>query len=154
MHYQMSLLETAIDIYIRAHASAAPINTSEEEFAKERIWATRYITEMYGLERTRQTWVGIGHQGKLIGFAFGGVWDNELSLEEVVLLPTFHGQGLGRYLVTRFLKKIAKDCGGPDKYFFLGADRTNTKALKLYHRLGFKIDKVESYADLANPHFA
>ena len=151
MAYDASLLETAISVYIAAHDANAPDHVTEEEFAREHAWATGYITKMFGLERTVQTWVGLGYRGELVGFAFGGVWDNQLSLDEVALSPAYHGQGLGRYLTIRFLQKIAQAFGGPNKYFFLGADRTNTQALKLYHRLGFKIDKIELYADLENP---
>ncbi|MEM7031953.1 MAG: GNAT family N-acetyltransferase [Chloroflexota bacterium] len=151
MSFNPGLLTTSVDIYGRAHLTNAPKNVTAEEIAEEQAWERRYLTDMFALERTAQTWVGLGYQDHLIGFAFGGVWGNELALEEVVLAPEFHGQGVGRYLVVRFLQKMAETFKGADTHFSLGTDRTNTQALKLYHRLGFKIDKIESYAEFSDP---
>jgi len=74
-----------------------------------------------------------------------------MCLEEVALAPEFQGQGLGRYLTIRCVQKLDESYGGPEKSFFWGTDRRWTPALKLYHRLGFTIDQIESYAFLTNP---
>ena len=89
----------------------------------------------------------------MIGFAFGGVWNQEISLEEVALLPAYHGRGLGRYLTIRCLQEMDALYGGSDKHFAIGTDRTNVRALKLYHRLGFTMGAVETYATLVNERF-
>jgi ribosomal protein S18 acetylase RimI-like enzyme len=149
MPYRKDQLETAIDIYLKAHEVNRQAPT-EKERVHARETDTRYVTGIYHLERTVQTWIGLEHQGQLIGFAFGGVWNREISLEEVALLPEFHGKGLGRYLTIRCLQEMSELYKGPDRYFAIGTDRTNTRALKLYHRLGFTVDAIESYADLVN----
>lgn len=147
--YQEDQLKATIDIYLRAH-EVNGLAPTEEERTHAKAANTRYITDIFPLERTVQTWVGLGHKEKLIGFALGGKWGQEISLEEVALLPEYHGKGLGRYLTIRCLQKMNDLYDGVGEYFGIGTDRTNLLALKLYHRLGFKIDKIESYAGLVN----
>jgi ribosomal protein S18 acetylase RimI-like enzyme len=147
--YQADQLQAAIDAYLRAHEVNEP-ELSAEERADSRRNDARYITHVYGLENTRQTWTGLACAGELIGFSFGAASDVRMSVEEVAVVPEFHGQGLGRYLTIRCMQKLNENYSGPDKYFFLGTDRRWHRALKLYHRLGFTIDKIESYAILKN----
>jgi ribosomal protein S18 acetylase RimI-like enzyme len=147
--YQEEQLVNTIDIYMQAHEVNRQALT-EKERELSRAGDTRYITDTYPLERTRQTWIGLEHRGQLIGFAFGGVWNQEISLEEVALLPAYHGKGLGRYLTIRCLQEMNALYDGSNKNFGIGTDRTNIRALKLYHRLGFTIGNIESYASLAN----
>ena len=148
MPYQTDQLEMAT--YVDARAFGA----TEQELSAEMQADMGETDRRYTLEGTVQTWAGLACEGKLIGFAFGAASDDRMLLEEVSLLPEFHGKGLGRYLTIRCLQKLYESYGGPDKYFFLGTDRRWNPALKLYHRLGFTIDRIESYAMLTNtsPH--
>jgi GNAT superfamily N-acetyltransferase len=140
--FQADHLNTAT--YIDARAFGATEQEAERQADGDQI------DSRYSLESTRHTWTGLTCEGKLIGFAFGADADNRMMLEEVSLLPEFHGKGLGRYLVIRCLQKLHENFGGPNKQFFLGTDRRWSSALKLYHRLGFTIDKTQSYAILTN----
>jgi ribosomal protein S18 acetylase RimI-like enzyme len=142
MPYQADQLSAAT--YVDARAFGATEQEAEMR-ADMRETDPRYI-----LESTVQTWTGLACEGKLIGFAFGAASHDRMELEEVSLLPEFCGKGLGRYLTVRCLQKMYESYGGPGKYFFLGTDRRWIPALKLYHRLGFTIDRIESYAVLRN----
>ncbi|MCB9151420.1 MAG: GNAT family N-acetyltransferase [Caldilineaceae bacterium] len=123
---------------------------SPEKINHERAMFEDYIPRACESENIRPTWTLLVKDGQLIGASFGGAWDDELSIEEVGILSAYYGQGLGRYLTIRCMQKLRQHYGGEDKYFMLGTFRTYTRALKLYHRLGFTIDKIESYATLAN----
>ena len=147
--YHEERLPSAIDVYLQAHEVNWQ-DLSEKERKLSRARDTRYIADIYPLERTRQTWIGLEHLGQLIGFAVGGVWAQEISLEEVALLPAYHGEGLGRYLTIRCLQEMNALYGGPDRNFCIGTDRTYIRALKLYHRLGFTMGDIETYATLVN----
>lgn len=150
--YKEEQLIRAIDVYGQAHqVNRQALGEKERELS--RAGDTRYIAGIYPLERTRQTWIGLEHLGQLIGFACGGLWNQEISLEEVALLPAYHGRGLGRYLAIRCLQEMDALYDGSDKYFAIGTARTNTRALRLYHRLGFTMDAIETYATLGNEHF-
>lgn len=122
---------------------------SPEKIAHERAMFADYIPRACKSDNIRPIWTSLVEDGQLIGASFGGAWDDELSIEEVGILPAYYGQGLGRYLTIRCMQKLRQHYGGENKYFALGTFRTYTRALKLYHRLGFTIDKIESYATLS-----
>ncbi|MFN8493325.1 MAG: N-acetyltransferase [Caldilineaceae bacterium] len=143
--YSADRLQETVTVYLQAHRTNHHAFSLEKQ-AQKSASAERYIAEIYELERTVQTWTGLIVAGRLIGFSCGGLWGDEMSLEEIALVPEFQGQGLGRYLTIRCMQKLYMNFAGPDKYFGLGTERTNTQALKLYQRLGFKIDKIETYA--------
>ncbi|MEZ4860352.1 MAG: N-acetyltransferase [Caldilineaceae bacterium] len=145
-------LEQAIELYKRAY-DVGRSDLSAAELAREHAWEREYITKIYMLDGTVATWTGLTQNGQLIGFSCGGVWDDELAIEEVAIRPEFFGKGLGRYLTLRCMQKLYAQHGGPTTFFQLGTERTNVRALKLYHRLGFAVSKVESYVRLINPHF-
>lgn len=147
--YQVEQLARTIDVYLQAHDVNRQALT-EKERKVSRARDARTMTDIYPLERTRQTWIGLEHLGQLIGFACGGVWNQEISLEEVALLPAYHGKGLGRYLTFRCLQEMDALYDGADKQFCIGTDRTYSRALKLYHRLGFTVGAIETYATLVN----
>lgn len=117
--YQADQLAAAIDVFARAYSGRNEQELSAEEWAHRREDEAPYITRVYGLETTVQTWTGLECEGKLIGCSFGAIRDNRMSLDEVVLLPEFHGKGLGRYLTIRCLQRFYESYGGPDRYFFL-----------------------------------
>jgi GNAT superfamily N-acetyltransferase len=155
--YEADQLGTVIDVYARAFSGKKQQELSAEEWSQRREEEAPYLTRVYALESTVRTWTGLTWQGRLIGCAWGDARDDvlgrsgmHLCLEEVALVPEFQGKGLGRYLTIRCLQKMYENWGGSERYFFLGTDRRWKPALKLYHRLGFSIDRVESYAFLTN----
>lgn len=148
--YQAEQVEAVIDVFTSAYSGKNEHELSADAWAQLRAEEAPYLRRVYQGEETQRTWTGLMCEGKLIGCAFGGSEDARMRLDEVVVVPEFQGQGLGRYLTLRCLQKVAARYGGPEKYFFLGTDRRWHPALKLYHRLGFIIDQIESYAVLTN----
>ena len=148
--YQADQLEAVIDVFAQGYSGRNQQELSAEEWSHIRQDEAPYIRQVYGLEGTLQTWTGLAYEGKLIGCSFGDVEDNRMRLDEVVVVPEFQGKGLGRYLTIRCLQKLHESYSRPDKHFFLGTDRRWSRALKLYHSLGFTIDRIESYAILKN----
>lgn len=144
-------LAEAIDVYVRAFRGKAVQALSAEEWDRLRQSETPYLTEAYAREGAAPTWVGAAAGDQLVGLAFGDASGDRLSLEEVAVTPEYQGKGLGKYLTVRCLQKLYKTHGGAGKHFFLGTDRRWTKALNLYHGLGFTIDRVETYAFLPSP---
>lgn len=151
--YQAELLSDFIGLYHQTeeiHETAL----SDAERAHNKAERIEETTNALADETGSKTCTGLAYKGTLIGFSFGQVWDDELSIEELGILPEFYGRGLGRYLTIRCMQKLHNNFAGSETFFAIGTDRTNIRALKLYHRLGFQIETIESYATLANSRFA
>ena len=149
IQYEDGLLSDFIELFHNTDA-VHESELSTDERASKKTERVQGMTNALGIESGGKTCTGLAYNDKLIGFLFGLVWDDELSIEELGILPEFYGQGLGRYLTIRCMQKLDNHFDGPDKFFAIGTNRTNIRALKLYHRLGFQIDAIESYGTLAN----
>ncbi|MUH01584.1 GNAT family N-acetyltransferase [Scytonema sp. UIC 10036] len=138
-------LSEFIDLYNKAYAVHEGEFTSEkiEQLREFRRWQ---LTNAQDQEDAVKTWVGLEYDGRIIGSCYGRIWGNEMSIEELALLPEFYGNGLGRFLAIRCMYKLKSHFGEPSKYFFIGTNRTYQRALRLYYSLGFKIDLVQTYA--------
>lgn len=147
--YDQTRIEDYVELYFQANSVHVP-DASDEEVTYARGFCRRYIDDVCESDNMVKTFTTLEHKGEIIGIAFGGLWGNEMSLEELAILPEYYGQGLGRYLAIRCMQRMRECFGGDDKYFEVGTFRTNTRALKLYHRLGFTIDRVHLYASLTN----
>lgn len=138
-------LSEFVDLYNKAYAvhyDGFPLEKVEQrrEFTK---WE---LTDAQDKEDALKTWVGLECNGRIIGSCYGRIWDDEMSIEELAILPEFYGNGLGRYLAIRCMYKFKNNFREPSKYFFIGTNRTYKQALRLYYSLGFEIDKVQTYA--------
>lgn len=148
--FSKNLLSEYVDLYNRAYAVYEGRLLPERQ-AHEREFRQWQLTDAQEQEDAVKTWVGIEFNGEIIGSCYGRIWGNEMSIEELAILPKFYGKGLGRFLTIRCLQKLKEYFGSPSRYFFIGTNRTFTRALKLYHRLGFKINSVETYATFVIP---
>ena len=97
-------------------------------------------------EYARTSFTALLADDRLIGFCYGQVWDKELAIEELGVIPEYRRRGLGRFLVIRCIEKLIERYADHDARVTIGTDRTNTAALRLYESLGFRADVVESYA--------
>lgn len=154
--YKEEQLPDFIDLYHHAnnvHLHAPKLSDKEraQQNQQNKMRQAEYITSEFENESVSTSCTGLTQNGKIIGFSFGEVWDGKLSINEVGILPEFYGQGLGRYLTIRCMQKLYANFNEPGRFFAIGTNRTNARALKLYHRLGFQIDTIESDAVLVNP---
>ena len=138
-------LSEFIDLYNKAYIVNYDGFTSEkieqiEEFQKLQL------KDAQEKEDAVKTWIGLEYKGRIIGSCYGRIWGNEMSIEELAILPEFYGKGLGRFLAIRCMYKLKSHFGEQSKYFFIGTNRTYKRALRLYYSLGFTIDRVQTYA--------
>lgn len=138
-------LSEFIDLYNTAYA------VYEDGFSLLKLAHTRefrkwQLTDAQEKEDAVNTWIGLEVKGKIIGSCYGRIWNNEMSLEELAILPDFYGKGIGRFLAIRCMQKLKQHCGEQNRYFFIGTNRTYKRAMQLYQRLGFKIDEFQTYA--------
>jgi ribosomal protein S18 acetylase RimI-like enzyme len=61
-------------------------------------------------------------------------FDGGFELEKIYLLNTFTGLGLGKMILTEFVK-IASECG--ERFLWLDVLKSNVRARKLYEGVGF-----------------
>ncbi|MGB3655867.1 MAG: GNAT family N-acetyltransferase [Rivularia sp. (in: cyanobacteria)] len=138
-------LSEFIDLYNKAYAVhyyGFPLLKIEQR----REFTRWQLTDVQDKKDAVKSWVGLECDGRIIGSCYGRIWGNEMSIEELAILPDFYGKGLGRFLAIRCMYKLKNHFGEPSKYFFIGTNRTYKRALRLYYSLGFKIDQVQTYA--------
>ena len=85
--------------------------------------------------------------GKLAGYLYGGTWRTPSCriakrgvLDDVFILEKYRDAGTGTKLAEAFFKWLKER---KIKYAVLYVSRINGKAIKLYERLGFKINYFE-----------
>lgn len=150
--HEISFVKNRLSEFINLYNEAHAVN--ENGFPPEKIEQLRefrrwQLTDAQDKQDAVKTWVGLEYNGRIIGSCYGRIWDNEMSIEELAILPEFYGNGLGRFLAIRCMYKLKSNFGEPSKYFFIGTNRTYQRALRLYYSLGFKIDQVQTYATLS-----
>ena len=138
-------LSEFVDLYNKAYTVHYD-GFSSQKIEQQREFTKSQLTDAQDKDDAVKTWVGLECDGRIIGSCYGRIWDNEMSIEELAILPEFYGNGLGRYLAIRCMYKLKNHFGEPSKYFFIGTNRTYKRALRLYYSLGFKIDQVQTYA--------
>ncbi len=109
-----------------------------EEYGEESIdKARRYLEELY--EEDPDCFFVAEEDGKIAGFIFcNRFWYSKFErsqvgeIHEIVVLPEFRHEGIGRELIERAMEFL-----GDDKIeLWVGAK--NTKALDFYRKLGFE----------------
>lgn len=87
-------------------------------------------------------------QGKLVGYcsyAFTST-AHEMKLEQLYLLPSLHGQGLGKLMLDHVERRtISLECDS----LVLQVNKRNEKAIKVYRRGGFAV-REEVVVDIGN----
>ncbi len=79
-------------------------------------------------------WVLLTGMGEVVGFSIATRERSSYELDFVFVLPGYQGQGYGLALTQKCLEWL-----GDDQPIHLGVARHNTKAIKLYEKLGFEI---------------
>ncbi|MFJ7965514.1 GNAT family N-acetyltransferase [Streptomyces sp. NPDC096324] len=104
-----------------------------------------YVTDL-----RRRSWMGVGAGGRLVGHASlrldeGG---ETARLGRVLVAPDARGQGYGAALLTRVLTFGFAQLGL--ERVELGVFSHNSNAVRLYERLGFRLDQVLSDVEQLN----
>ncbi|MEW2759003.1 GNAT family protein [Streptomyces sp. NPDC048399] len=96
----------------------------------------------YVAEPGRRTWTGVGPDGRLVGHASLRLAADGLSarLGRVLVAPDARGQGYGAALLTQVLTFAFAQLGL--EHVELGVFAHNGNAVRLYERLGFRVDQV------------
>jgi ribosomal protein S18 acetylase RimI-like enzyme len=92
-----------------------------------------------------KTWITVEERDRVIGSCFGSSFRDKLFIEELAILPEYYGRGIGRFLLVRCQQELRAKYGEPNRYFVLDTWRDGDRALKLYHRLGFR--PIHYYTD-------
>jgi ribosomal protein S18 acetylase RimI-like enzyme len=92
-----------------------------------------------------RTWITVENRDRVIGSCFGSSFRDKLFIEELAILPEYYGQGIGRFLMVRCLQELRTNYGEPNRYFVLDTWRDADRALRLYHRLGYR--PIHYYTD-------
>lgn len=89
----------------------------------------------YGLFRSLYTWFSLS-------FLRHTIKADELYIDFIVVGAGYRGHGIGRTLINHVYDQSLKDSG--KSYLTLSVIFANTKAYKLYERLGFQVTKTQS----------
>jgi ribosomal protein S18 acetylase RimI-like enzyme len=86
--------------------------------------------------------------GELVGYCSYACTDraSEIKLEQLYLLPTLHGKGLGSHLL-HHVERRAQTLGA--ETLFLQVNKQNEKAIRAYRRNGFDV-REEIVLDIGN----
>ena len=103
-------------------------DTESIEYDKVLLWVRKKIENNIN-EYTRVTL-----DGKTVGYFYFHEAEGEHEIDDLYVLPEYRGMGIG----TEIIKKCIKESELP---IFLWAFVKNTGAVKLYTKMGFKIEK-------------
>ncbi len=109
-----------------------------EEYGEESIEkARRYIDELY--DEDPNCFFVAEENGDIVGFIFcNRFWYSKFEhshvgeINEIVVVPRFHHQGVGRELIKMAMEELHTD------KIELWVGRENNRAIEFYKRLGFK----------------
>lgn len=79
--------------------------------------------------------------GLAVCFAYGSVIADEAELLRIATLPAYRSRGLGHEILSRFLRQAATRGAS---VVFLEVELDNTKARRLYERMGFATTYVRN----------
>ena len=112
--FSKNRLSEYVDLYNRAYAVYEGRLLPERQ-AHEREFRQWQLTDAQEQEDAVKTWVGIEFNGEIVGSCYGRIWGNEMSVEELAILPEFYGKGLGRFLTIRCMQKLKEHFGEPSR---------------------------------------
>ncbi len=125
-----------------------PLTAADGDFRMEVFRATikPYLDDLFGWDEATQTAIildqlkGASHSaivtgGQRVGIVQVEASEDAISLRQIEILPRFQGRGIGTAMVRSFMDR----CGRKGKLLTLHVFKSNTAALRLYGRLGFRV---------------
>lgn len=125
-----------------------PLTAADGDFRMEVFRATikPYLDDLFGWDEATQTAIildqlkGGSHSaivtgGQRVGIVQVEASEDAISLRQIEILPRFQGRGIGTAVVRSFMDR----CGRKGKLLTLHVFKSNTSALRLYERLGFRV---------------
>lgn len=70
--------------------------------------AVKSFRETVSNKDNKQIRIVYKSEDKVIGFAFGGLYNNKANLKGFYILPENHGEGIGKQLFIRFIEEVIK----------------------------------------------
>ena len=99
-------------------------------------WDDRYQRERHNTEfASHDLHIIIQFRGIDVGFLVTSDTPDTLNVNQIFILPEYHGKGIGSACLTR----IIDDASLEQKSVTLKVLKVNTRAIALYQRLGFTI---------------
>jgi ribosomal protein S18 acetylase RimI-like enzyme len=129
--YSDERLPEYVDLFYRAFSIYPGETRSREDWPK----ITRAQVDREGVARC---WIGLECEGEIIGACFGPIADDALWIYNLSVSPAFCGRGLGRALVLRCCRRVQELGEDSVVTCALCVTRTSTRAVRLYHSLGFQ----------------
>jgi ribosomal protein S18 acetylase RimI-like enzyme len=129
------------------HIRIRPVLLTDAEALHSNFWSDRPYTLVYQMIKRAQQ---IARQGRGMGVIMTGespyllrgfgqltMWPRCAEISDLFIHPELRSRGLGTTLI-QYLTRSAKEMSAPAVE--IGVSRTNSAALALYERLGFKPD--------------
>ncbi len=133
----MAQLRKMRDMLIR------PVRTEDAPHLRRTCWPEHPQSEVAVLlqraEKLRKKRRGLGvvaiREGVIYGFGMLTLWPRAAEISDLVVNARFRGQGVGTAII-QFLTDAARDLNA--SIVEIGVALSNTRALRLYRRLGFR----------------
>lgn len=106
--------------------------------------------QLYLTSQTRQLTTVIEYEEEVVGYCnvYDLVEGEHCWLGNVIISPRFRGKGAGKYLINLMIERAKKELSV--KELRLVCHNTNTKALLLYYKMGFKPYDMKAINDYNN----
>jgi len=87
-------------------------------------------------------YVAVEHEGRIIGVCRGGDPTVGMTINELAVLPSYQGRGIGRSLLLRCIQRLRERASIPGARIHLSTNRTYRAAVSFYRSLGFTTERV------------
>ena len=120
-----------------------PVSTEDAPHIQRTCWPeqpqSKVVVLLQRAEKLRKRRRGLGvvaiREGVIYGFGMLTLWPRAAEISDLVVSARFRGQGVGTAII-QFLTDAARDLNA--SIVEIGVALSNTRALKLYRRLGFR----------------
>jgi ribosomal protein S18 acetylase RimI-like enzyme len=129
--YRDERLPEFVDLFERAFSIYPDETRSREDWSK-------MVRAHVDREDVARLWIGLECEGEVIGACYGPIAGDALWIYNLSVAPAFFGRGLGRALVLRCVRRVRELREDSLRSCALCVTRTSVRAVRLYHRLGFK----------------
>ncbi len=109
------------------------VSTEQKKFVADNAYS---LAEAYALKENFP--LAIYYDDTMVGFLMYGIYenDNEYWISRMMIDKSFQNMSYGRQALSLLIKKIKKD--KTHNKIFIGAEKSNNTALKLYENMGFE----------------